>query len=79
MAFESHYHEVLELLEGLFIFILNGLGERFAKEIAIVRKQYPVEEFKIPKDGKVLRLNFTEGTKLLREAGKEIAEYEDLK
>ncbi|KAH8150499.1 uncharacterized protein LAJ45_05194 [Morchella importuna] len=78
MAFEEHYHEVIEVLESLFVFIFNGLRERFAKEIAIVREQYPVEEFKIPKDGKVLRIKFKEGIAMLREAGYDVPELEDL-
>ncbi|KAH0613251.1 uncharacterized protein H6S33_009631 [Morchella sextelata] len=78
MAFEEHYHEVIEVLESLFVFIFNGLRERFAKEIAIVREQYPVEEFKIPKGGKVLRIKFKEGIAMLREAGYDVPELEDL-
>jgi aspartyl-tRNA synthetase len=78
MAFEEHYHEVVEVLENLFVYIFNGLRERFAKEIAIVREQYPVEEFKIPKEGKVLRLTFKEGIAMLREKGYEVADLEDL-
>lgn len=79
MAFEEHYHEVLEVLERLFIYIFTGLRERFATEIAVVRKQYPVEEFKIPKDGKVLRLQFKEGIQMLKDAGREVEELEDMK
>ncbi|KAL7274346.1 aspartate--tRNA ligase dps1 [Rhizina undulata] len=78
MAFEEHYHEVLEVLEGLFTHIFNGLRTRFAREIAVVREQFPVEEFKIPKDGKVLRLRFSEGIAMLREAGHDVPELEDL-
>ena len=78
MAFEEHYHEVLDVLEQLFLYIFNGLRTRFATEISIVRKQYPVEEFKIPKDGKVLRLRFAEGIQMLRDAGREVDDYEDL-
>lgn len=78
MAFEEHYHEVIEVLEGLFVFIFNGLREQFAKEIAVVREQYPVEEFKIPRDGKVLRITFKEGIGMLREAGYEVPDLEDL-
>ncbi|KAI9840993.1 MAG: aspartate--tRNA ligase dps1 [Sclerophora amabilis] len=78
MSFKNHYHEVLDLLEGLFVYILNGLKERFSEEIATVRKQYPVEDFKIPEHGKMLRLAFADGVKLLREAGEEVGDYEDL-
>lgn len=78
MAFEEHYHEVIEVLEDLFVFIFNGLRGRFAKEIAVVREQYPVEEFKIPKNGQVLRIKFKEGIAMLREAGYEWPDLEDL-
>lgn len=78
MAFEEHYHEVIEVLEDLFVFIFNGLRGRFAREIAVVREQYPIEEFKIPKDGQVLRIKFKEGISMLREAGYELPDLEDL-
>ena len=79
MTFQVHYHEVVDLLEGLFVFIFRGLRERYAKELDIIRKQYLVEEFKIPEDGKMLRLNFAEGIKMLREVGEEVGEYDDLR
>ena len=37
MAFEEHYHEVLELIEEMFVYIFNGFEERFKKEIETVR------------------------------------------
>ena len=37
MAFEEHYHEVLELIEEMFIFIFKGFRERYPKEIEAVR------------------------------------------
>jgi len=78
MAFEEHYHEVVEVLEGLFVYIFAGLQERFSKEIAIVRAQYPVEEFKVPRDGRVLRLTFKQGIEMLRNAGHDVPDLEDL-
>ncbi|KAH3670339.1 hypothetical protein WICMUC_004835 [Wickerhamomyces mucosus] len=80
MAFEEHYHEVLDLLSELFIFIFTELKSRYAKEIAVVRKQFPVEEFKLPKDGKIIRLHFKEGIELLRTKGgrTDIDDFEDL-
>ncbi|KAI9760327.1 MAG: hypothetical protein M4579_001731 [Chaenotheca gracillima] len=78
MSFSNHYHEVLDFLEGLFVYILNGLKERYADDIAAVRKQYPVEEFKIPEHGKMLRLKFADGIKMLRDAGEELGDYDDL-
>lgn len=78
MAFEQHYDEVLEVLEELFVFIFTELKTRFNKEIAAVRRQFPVEEFKIPKDGKMVKLHFKEGIAMLREAGKDVDDFEDL-
>ncbi|ONH67869.1 Aspartate--tRNA ligase, cytoplasmic [Cyberlindnera fabianii] len=80
MAFEEHYHEVLDVLEELFVFIFTELKVRYSKEIAVVRKQFPVEEFKLPKDGKMVRLHFKEGIELLRTKGgkTDIDEFEDL-
>ncbi|CAI5756148.1 unnamed protein product [Candida verbasci] len=78
MAFEEHYDEVLDVLDELFMFIFVELKKRFSKEISTVRKQFPVEEFKIPKDGKMVRLHFKEGIQMLRDAGKEIEDFEDL-
>jgi aspartyl-tRNA synthetase len=37
MAFEEHYHEVLELIEELFLYIFKGFRERYSKEIETVR------------------------------------------
>lgn len=78
MAFEEHYDEVMEVLQDLFVFIFSELKVRYSKEIATVRKQYPVEEFKLPADGKMVRLHFKEGVAMLREAGKEVDDFEDL-
>lgn len=78
MAFEEHYDEVVDLLGDLFVYIFSQLSSRFASEIATVRRQYPVEEFKLPEDGKMVRLHFKEGIQMLREAGKQVDDYEDL-
>lgn len=78
MAFEEHYDEVIDVLSDLFVFIFTELKNRYSKEIATVRKQYPVEEFKLPEDGKMVRLHFKEGIAMLREAGKEVDDFEDL-
>ncbi|KAJ3121290.1 aspartate--tRNA ligase dps1 [Nowakowskiella sp. JEL0407] len=45
MAFEEHYHEVLDLFDDLFIFIFENLEKRYGKELEIVGKQYPFEKF----------------------------------
>ncbi|KAK9495963.1 aspartyl-tRNA synthetase [Lipomyces doorenjongii] len=78
MAFEEHYDEVIDTLVGLFHYIFTGLRERYSREIDLVRRQYPVEEFKFPKDGKMVRIPFKEGIAMLREAGRDLPELEDL-
>lgn len=78
LAFEEHYHEVLDVLCELFVFIFSELKKRYAKEIEVVRAQYPCEEFKLPKDGKMVRINFSEGVAMLKEAGVEMDPFDDL-
>jgi len=67
MAIEEHYHEVLDVLDGLFLSIFKGLQTKYQKEIEVIRKQHPSEEFVFL--DKTLRLTFAEGMKLLQEAG----------
>ncbi|CAG8489169.1 11578_t:CDS:10 [Scutellospora calospora] len=65
MAFEEHYHEVLDILDELFVFIFDGLKTRFASEIETVKRQYPSTNFEyLPK---TLRLDFKEAVQLLRD------------
>ena len=78
MTFEEHYHEVLDVLSELFVFIFGELKKRYSKEIDIVRKQYPIEDFKLPKDGKMIKLTYKEGIEMLRESGVEVGDYDDL-
>lgn len=78
MTFEEHYHEVLDHLEELFIYIFTNLKTRYGNEIATVRKQYPVEEFLLPEDGKMVRLHFKDGIEMLRAAGKDVGDFDDL-
>ena len=79
MTFEENYHEVLDTLSELFVFIFAELNSRYKKDIETVRKQYPVEEFKLPEDGKMVKINYKEAIEMLRAAGKtEIGDYEDL-
>lgn len=78
MTFEENYHEVMDTLSDLFIFIFSELKNRHQKDIDIVRKQYPVEEFKLPADGKMVRIEFKEGIAMLREAGQDVDDFEDL-
>uniref|UniRef100_A0A7E4UTF2 Aspartate--tRNA ligase, cytoplasmic n=1 Tax=Panagrellus redivivus TaxID=6233 RepID=A0A7E4UTF2_PANRE len=76
MAFSFHYHEVVEVIGGLLIDIFRHLQTNYGSEIEAVRKQYPSEPFLFTE--KPLILHFTEGVKLLKEAGVEQGVEEDL-
>ncbi|GAA6054399.1 hypothetical protein JCM3770_002238 [Rhodotorula araucariae] len=83
MAFEEHYHEVMETIDGMLKHIFAGLKQRYAHEIDTVRTQFPHEEFTwLPE---TLVLKHTEAIKLLQEAGVQqgtppqpIGDYEDM-
>lgn len=72
MTFKDHYHEVLEVLDGLFNHIFKGLTERFGREIEAVKSQYPFEDLKWKHP--CLRLKFSEAIALLRREGPPILE-----
>ena len=67
MTIKDHYHEVLEVFSDLFIYIFDGLKERYAKELAIINEQHPFEPLKYNKPSLVI--TFEEGVKMLKEAG----------
>ena len=64
MAFKQHYHEVLDVLDKLFVSIFEGLEHHFAKELETVRAQYPFEPLEYHKPS--LRLVWPEAIKLLQ-------------
>ncbi|EMD32133.1 hypothetical protein CERSUDRAFT_144292 [Gelatoporia subvermispora B] len=67
MAFESHYHEVLDTIDEMFKYIFRGLQERYRTEIEAVKKQFPSEDVVILDE--TPRLRFAEGIRMLRESG----------
>ncbi|KAJ3397458.1 aspartate--tRNA ligase dps1 [Lobulomyces angularis] len=76
MAIEEHYHEVLDLFDELFVYLFKELKKRYSHELSVVSQQFPFEEFEfLPKS---LRLNWKEGIQMLRDAGVEIGDFEDM-
>ncbi|KAF9946792.1 aspartate--tRNA ligase dps1, partial [Modicella reniformis] len=76
MAFEEHYHEVLDVLDELFVHIFTGLETQFATDLEIVHRQYPFEKFQfLPK---TLRLEYKDAVAMLRENGVTMDDFEDL-
>ncbi|KAJ3719871.1 aspartate-tRNA ligase [Lentinula raphanica] len=70
MTIEEHYHEVMEMLDGLFLSIFHGLRDKYKNEISVVNKQFPAEEFKWREGPEgTLKLSFKEAVDLLVEDG----------
>uniref|UniRef100_A0A803TCJ0 Aspartate--tRNA ligase, cytoplasmic n=1 Tax=Anolis carolinensis TaxID=28377 RepID=A0A803TCJ0_ANOCA len=76
MAFNYHYHEVVDEIADTMVQIFKGLQERFQTEIQTVSKQFPCEPFKFLEP--TLRLEFPEALAMLREAGVEMGDEDDL-
>lgn len=79
MTIEEHYHEVLELLDNLFLFMFRTLKKEFKEEIETVGRQFPAEEFKWREGAEgTLKLTFAQAVDLLAEDGVDRAELEDI-
>ncbi|XP_037767925.1 aspartate--tRNA ligase, cytoplasmic isoform X1 [Chelonia mydas] len=76
MAFNYHYHEVVDEIADTLVQIFKGLQERFQTEILTVNKQFPCEPFKFLEP--TLRLEYREALAMLREAGVEMGDEDDL-
>lgn len=76
MAFKYHYHEVLFTIGDTFTQMFKGLRDHYAGEIAAVRGQYNVEPFKFLEPP--LKLEYRQAVEMLREAGVEMDDEEDL-
>ncbi len=83
MAIEEHYHEVLDVLDSLFLAIFSGLKKEFANELEVIAGQFPCDEFVYLPE--TLKLRFAEGIRMLKEAGAtgpegvELSETDDLR
>lgn len=79
MAIDEHYHEVMELLDDLFKHMFTGLREKYKKEIEVVRKQFPSEEFKWREGPEgTLRLTFRQAVDILVEDGVKREDLDDI-
>ncbi|KAG8733689.1 aspartate--tRNA ligase dps1 [Ceratobasidium sp. 423] len=76
MAIEEHYHEVMDVLDGMLLYIFNGLKTKFSADIEAIRKVYPSTEFTWLE--KTLRLQWKDAIALLRENGVEIGDFDDI-
>lgn len=61
------------MIHYLFRHIFNGLEERYAEELAVVRAQYPSEPVQFTEQP--LIIHWSEGMQMLRDAGHEVRTY----
>jgi len=76
MAFNYHYHEVLDITGALFVDIFKGLQKEYGTEIETVGRQFPAEPFTFLEPS--LRLEYSEAVALLNDAGIKMGDEEDL-
>ncbi|CAB3402037.1 unnamed protein product [Caenorhabditis bovis] len=76
MAFNFHYHEVMETIADVLTSLFKGLQQNFQDEISAVGRQYPSEPFQFLE--KPLILKYPEAIAILRENGVEIGDEDDL-
>lgn len=80
MAIEEHYHEVMEMLDGLFLSIFKGLRDNYKKEIDVIGKQFPADEFKWREGPEgTLKMTFKEAVDLLVADGVDREILDDIK
>ena len=72
MAINDHYVETLEIVHGMFKHIFNGLEERYAKELKVIRQQYHSEPVKFTNEPCVL--HWPEAMDILREQGFDVGD-----
>ena len=76
MAFNYHYHEVVDVIADMFVHIFKGLQTLYSKEIATICSQYPSEPFKFLEPS--LRIEYVEAVRLLAEDGVVMDPEEDM-
>ncbi|KGN60145.1 aspartate--tRNA ligase 2, cytoplasmic [Cucumis sativus] len=76
MEIKTHYSEVMDIVDRLFVAMFDSLNEKCKKALEAVDKQYPFEPLKYLR--KTLRLTFEEGIQMLKDAGVEIDPLGDL-
>ncbi|XP_022981999.1 aspartate--tRNA ligase 2, cytoplasmic-like [Cucurbita maxima] len=76
MEIKTHYFEVMNIVDRLFVKMFDSLNENCKKELEAIDRQYPFEPLKYLRT--TLRLTFEEGIQMLKDAGVEIDPLGDL-
>lgn len=80
MTIDEHYHEVMEMLDGMFLSIFKGLRQKYSHEIETIRKQFPADEFKWREGPEgTLRLTYKEAIQMLNDDGVPLGPADDIK
>eukprot|EP01041_Mallomonas_annulata_P002726 gene2726-5372_t len=74
MAIFEHYYEALDVMSEMFLYIFDGIADKFQHELMLVSQQYPFEPIKLLRPS--LRITFQEGIDMLRASGVD-APYDD--
>ncbi len=75
MEIKEHYHEVLEVLGNLFVYIFEQIKKQHVHELNAIRHQYPFEPLQY--EAKTRVISFPEAIKMLRAAGVTTGDHED--
>ena len=79
MRITESWEEVVDMVEKMILYIFSRLPKECSHEIDIIKKAYPeAGSFKLPQNG-APRIKFAEGIQMLREAGHEASENEDIR
>jgi len=76
MEVKSHYSEALLVIHKMFRHIFEGLEVRFARELAVIREQYPSQPVRFT--DQPLVLHWPDALRMLEEAGMPLAPWDDL-
>lgn len=71
MTFENNYHQVLSLIDKMFIFIFNNINKNYKKELDIISKQYECTPLRYNQNNNLI-ITFKDAIKLLNEDAKDI-------
>jgi aspartyl-tRNA synthetase len=69
MVINQHYHEIVEMLWEMFVYIFKGIETRYQTELQVYSQQYPFTPLRYSEE--MLRLEYSEAVQMLRESGEE--------
>ena len=79
MAIGEHYDEILTVVHSMFKYIFEGLEQRYASELAVIREQYASKPVVFSEEPCVI--HWPDGIAMLRDAGvgqTELGDFDDL-